>query len=149
MLSNEDSVRPPLCSKNCVPGGESLYDTQICKGEDMLRSLIRPLMGALLFALSSLPAHAGVEQKATQFVLCKSPNKEVRTIRILPESASPSNCTISYSKNGVEEVMGTNRALGTCQSILKNIQSNLENGNWSCRAVGSATVTTSSEVLRQ
>lgn len=93
-------------------------------------------------------AQASVDQKASTFVLCKN-KKEVRTIRILSEGDKADNCSITYSKGAVEEVVGSNRAMSTCKSILKNIQFNLEASKWSCRSVQSAQVTTGSEVLRQ
>lgn len=100
-----------------------------------------------LIGFSSVPAFAGVDQKATAFVLCKN-QKNVRTIQILPENKAE-NCKITYSKGGVEEVVGANRNMDTCKSILKNIQANLESSKWNCRNVGTAHVTTSSEVSRQ
>jgi hypothetical protein len=93
-------------------------------------------------------AQASVDQKASAFVLCKN-KKDVRTIRILPDGAKADNCSITYSKGGVEEVVGSNRAMATCKSIAKNIQFNLESSKWSCRNVQSAQVTTGSEVITQ
>jgi hypothetical protein len=89
-------------------------------------------------------AAAAIDQKATAFVLCKS-QKNVRTIRILPEKAE--SCTITYSKGGNEEVVGANRSLRTCKSILKSIQTNLESAKWNCRNVETAHLTTSGEAL--
>jgi hypothetical protein len=111
------------------------------------------VFGALATAISFLvsfavPAHAAVDQKPSAFVLCKN-KKNVRTIRVLPEGRGQDNCTITYSKGGSEEVVGSNRSLGTCKSILKNIQMNLETSNWNCRSVQSALVTTSSEAITQ
>lgn len=101
-----------------------------------------------LIASASLSAHAAKnEERATAFVLCKN-QKTVRTIRILPEQ-NPQNCRVTYSKGGVEEVVGANSSTGTCQTILKNIQANLESAKWNCRGAQAAVVTTSSEVLHQ
>lgn len=107
--------------------------------------------GVLIFLSVAVSARAALEQKAQAFVLCKS-QKEVRTIRILPDPSAkqPSGgCTITYSKGGIEEVMGVNRSLRNCQSILQGIQANLEASKWSCRNIHAAVVTTSSEVLGQ
>lgn len=91
-------------------------------------------------------ANAGSEQKAMAFVLCKN-QKDVRTIRVLPESKD--NCTVTYSKGGVEEVVGSNRSIQTCKSILKSVQDNLESSKkWNCRNVETASVTTSGELVR-
>jgi hypothetical protein len=90
-------------------------------------------------------AFAGVDQKASTFVLCKN-NKTVRTIRVSPENQS---CKVTYSKQGIDEVVGTNRSLTSCKSLVANIKSNLEASKWNCREVSTATVTTSSEVIAQ
>jgi hypothetical protein len=109
--------------------------------------MLRSVFGVMIFgAMISLPAHA-VDQKASAFVLCKN-QKNVRTIKILPDQGQQ-NCTISYSKGGVEEVVGSNRSMDTCQSILKNIRQNLQSSNWSCRNVQAAVVTTSKEISQQ
>ena len=107
-----------------------------------LVSLVTAVLLILAGLLTSRSAKAGTDQKATAFVLCKS-QKSVRTIRIIPEKAD--NCTITYSKNGSEEVVGANRSVQTCKSILKSIESHLESANWNCRNVESAHLMTSSE----
>ena len=101
---------------------------------------------AVSFAVSQ--AKASVDQKASAFVLCKN-KKDVRTIRVLPDGQKADNCTITYTKGSVEEVVGSNRSMTTCKSILKNIQFNLEASKWSCRNVRMAEVTTSSEISKQ
>lgn len=93
-------------------------------------------------------AMASVDQKTSAFVLCKN-KKDVRTLRILPDIAKRENCSITYSKGNTEEVVGSNRSISQCKSILKNIQANLESSHWSCRSVQSAQITTSGEVTKQ
>lgn len=95
----------------------------------------------------SFAAQAAVDQKASNFVICKH-RKDVRTIRILPELEKADNCTVTYSKGSTEEVVGGNRNMKTCKSILRNIQSNLQHSSWSCRSVETARVLSSSEVIR-
>lgn len=106
----------------------------------------------LVFSVTMLilaqAAGAAVDEKVSTFVLCKN-KKDVRTLRILPESDKPENCKITYSKGGSEETMGSNRSLNSCKSILKSIQANLEASNWSCRSVQTAHVTTGSQVVHQ
>lgn len=115
----------------------------------MGRAIGRSAVGLFLTFVAANVAFAGSDEKASAFVLCKQ-QKNVRTIRILPDQrTTQGGCIISYSKNGIDEVVGTNRTMGSCQSILKSIQTNLESAKWNCRTVGSATVTTSSEILRQ
>ena len=99
------------------------------------------------FALSSASA-MGAEQKVMQFVMCKN-QKTVRTIRITPEQADPKDCQVTYSKSGVDEVVGQSRSLSSCKTILKNIQDNLESSKFNCKTVGNAAVSYSSEVTVQ
>jgi hypothetical protein len=106
-------------------------------------------MAAMVTAAQvSVVANAAIEQKTSAFVLCKF-KKDVRTIRILGNAKGSENCTISYTKGGTEEVVAVNRTMSSCTSILKNIQSNLERSNWSCRGVNSAKVMSSTEVSAQ
>lgn len=99
-------------------------------------------------ALLASNAGAAVAQKASAFVLCKN-KKDVRTIRVLPDAGKNENCTITYTKGGVEEIVGSNRSMNTCMSIMKNIQFNLESSKWSCRNVSSADVMTGTELGSQ
>ncbi len=117
--------------------------------------MIVPISMLIFFGFHG--ASAAVDQKASAFVLCKN-QKNVRTIKILPNGMAaqkpaaqkpPAGCAVSYSKGGVDEVVGTNRSLDTCKSILKSIQYNLETSKWSCRSVQSAVVTTGREVSIQ
>ena len=112
-----------------------------------------------VFASGFSSAAFAADQKASAFVLCKN-QKNVRTIKILPDKsielepktagAKPLNgCAVSYSKSGVDEVVGTNKSLDTCKSILKSIQFNLETSKWSCRTVQTAVVTTSKEAVTE
>ena len=96
----------------------------------------------LLISLNFTFGLASTDSKATAFVLCKN-QKNVRTIRILGDKAD--NCTITYSKNGAEEVVGANRSVQTCKSILKSIEGRLEEAKWTCRNVESAHLMTSGE----
>lgn len=111
--------------------------------------MVRIYLGLCVIALvMAQAAAAAVDEKASTFVLCKN-KKDVRTLRILPETDKPENCKITYSKGATEETMGSNRSLGSCKSILKSIQTNLEASNWSCRSVQTAHVTTGSQVVHQ
>ena len=110
------------------------------------RHSVLTLIAVLAIIFGLRPVSAATEQNAKAFVLCKS-QKNVRTIRILPE-IKDDNCTITYSKGGAEEVVGANRSYKTCQSILKSIQTNLEAAKWSCRHVGMAHLSTSSEISK-
>lgn len=101
---------------------------------------------ALLFSLVlGTFAHAAEDQKVMDYVLCKH-EKTVRTIRITPEKAAPNDCQVTYSKSGVDAVVGQSRSLSSCRSILKNIQENLESSKWNCKQIDSAKISYSNEV---
>ncbi len=106
------------------------------------------LLSLILLMLAGSDAFASLDQKATAFVLCKN-RKDVRTIRIIADGEKQDSCTITYSKGQNEQVVGNNRSVNSCRSILKGIQHNLETSHWSCRSVQSAMVTTGSELSRQ
>ncbi len=91
-------------------------------------------------------ARAGEDQKVAQYVLCKH-ERTVRTIRITPEKGGAQDCQVMYSKSGVDDIVGQSRSLSSCQSILKNIQENLEAAKWSCRRIESAKVSYSDEMV--
>ncbi len=103
----------------------------------------------LIFLIVSpvVQLQAGVDQRASAFVLCKH-QKSVRTIRILQSPKGLDKCTVTYTKGGTEEVLGAYHAMSTCQSILVGVRGNLESSDWNCRSVHSAAISTSSEVIR-
>lgn len=105
------------------------------------------LLGSL-FLPNFKAVNASTNQKLSAFVICKN-KKNVRTLRIFPDGTKADNCTVTYSKGAVEEIVGSNRSTTTCNSILKNIQFNLEAAKWSCRSVQTAEVTLGSEVSHQ
>lgn len=96
-----------------------------------------------LTSVTSTVAQAA-DEKASSFVLCKNANKNVRSLRVMP---SKEGCTATYTKGGVDEVVGSDRSPSSCKSILAKIQDTLESSKWNCRQVGTATLTTS-EVVR-
>ncbi len=99
----------------------------------------------LLFLAIGISAHASLDQKASAFVLCKN-QKNVRTIRITPDEAEKRGCTVTYSKSGVDEIVGGNRSYDACKSVLHSIQLTLEASRWNCRNVGQAHLTYSSDI---
>lgn len=107
------------------------------------------ILGASLMASAvTSVARAAADQKVMEYVLCKN-QKVVRTIRITPETGEPQDCQVTYSKAGSDEVVGQSRSLASCQSILGNIQRNLESSKWNCKKVGNAKVSYGSEVTVQ
>jgi hypothetical protein len=106
----------------------------------------------LRFALVALVAVGftsfaqAADQKASEFVLCKNKAKNVRTLRVMGDAK---NCKVTYSKGGVEEQVGEHSSKESCSSIVDRMKETLQSSNWNCKEVGTATVTTSSEVSRQ
>jgi hypothetical protein len=107
-------------------------------------------LGCAVVALSlvSVVSSAGIDQKAAAYVLCKN-QKNVRTIRVTTDPNQNDVCSITYTKGGLDEVVGANRNLSACKSILQSIRANLEDSNWNCRNISKAGVSTSSEAVKQ
>lgn len=108
---------------------------------------IQLLVASFGLVLASASAQA-VEQKPLKFVLCKN-QKTVRSIRITPEKSDKASCQVTYSKAGVDEVVGESRSVKDCGTILQNIQANLESSQWDCKSKGSASVSFSNQVSVQ
>lgn len=72
-------------------------------------------------------------------VLCKH-NKSVRTLRI--EMGDDKKCRAIYTKQGVDETIGSGQDPNSCAEIVSNVRKNLEEGNWVCREVKEARVST-------
>ncbi len=105
------------------------------------------LFVAAMVSLSGLARAA--EQKPLKYVLCKNNQKMVRTIRITPENTAAATCKVTYSKTGMDEVVGQSRSASDCNSILKNIQDNLASSQWNCKNVGRASIQYSNAVSIQ
>lgn len=88
------------------------------------------------------------DQKPLKYVLCKNNQKTVRTIRITPEK-SDASCKVTYSKTGVDEVVGQSRSVSDCKTILQKIQDNLASSDWNCKNVGNASIQYSNAVSVQ
>jgi hypothetical protein len=71
------------------------------------------------------------------YILCKSVGW-VRTIRV---DAVDQGCQTTYTKAGVDRVVGQSKSLRSCRSFLSNIRSNLEKNKWGCRDIKSAQIT--------
>ena len=96
-------------------------------------------MSFLLLAVGPLIALA--LQNPETFVLCRL-NQSVRTIMVQVDKEG--SCSTTYTKNGVDQNVGSGRNLSSCMSFLNNIKDNLEKSNWQCRQVA-ATVTSDKE----
>jgi hypothetical protein len=79
------------------------------------------------------------------FVMCKH-EKAVRTLRI--DVGNNQKCRAVYTKQGVDETVGNSTVMSDCEEVVIKIRKHLEEGNWNCRDVKEArisTVQTSSE----
>ncbi len=102
---------------------------------------MRAIIVFLAFVGCSFVVDASIQQKPSQFVMCKN-QKAVRTIRITPDQEG---CKTTYSKGGVDEVVENNSQIGKCKDRLKSLQENLQASNWTCKQKRSE-VTISGEV---
>ena len=68
-------------------------------------------------------------------VLCKH-NKTVRTLRI--EIDAEKKCRAIYTKQGVDETIGSGQYLNSCEAIVGGVRKNLEEAKWNCREVKEA-----------
>lgn len=68
------------------------------------------------------------------YVLCKN-SKIVRTIRVDKKSNSEHVCKTTYTKLGVDRVIGESTSIKGCYNFLNNVKSNLESANWKCRDI--------------
>lgn len=78
-------------------------------------------------------------KKNISYMICRH-GKDVRTIQV--KSKSEEGCTVSYIKAGVESSVADSKWKGRCYDVLRNIQSNLEKSNWSCKDISDARVST-------
>ena len=80
-------------------------------------------------------AHADIGES---LVLCKR-DKTVRTLRI--EKGIDDKCKAIYTKQGLDQVMGSSQKSEACEEIVASIRKNLEEGGkWTCREVKEARV---------
>lgn len=86
------------------------------------------------------PTDAGPTPKIS-YLLCRR-ETQVRTVRVTQKG---SRCTATYTKAGVDEVVGNSSSQAKCYQVLNNIKINLEKGNWKCKDISESRVSLSSE----
>jgi hypothetical protein len=74
-------------------------------------------------------------------VICKN-EKSVRTLRVDKNSAG---CRAIYTKQGVDQVVGSSTRDNGCDIIVDGIRKTLEGSVWKCRDVKEAVVSNLSE----
>jgi len=81
-------------------------------------------------------AEAAIEKPS--FIMCKN-KKIIRTVRVEP-TMDPKGCITTYTKAGIDRVVGTGIHIRSCVNFLNNIKTNLEKANWNCRDISTAKV---------
>lgn len=97
--------------------------------EKYKKALVAVAMPVLFF--SSL-AYADI---GDAMVLCKH-NKTVRTLRV--ETGSDSKCKAIYTKQGVDQTIGSSGDVNTCSEVIAGVRKTLEEAKWNCRDVKEA-----------
>ncbi|XGC81608.1 hypothetical protein ACES2L_03830 [Bdellovibrio bacteriovorus] len=101
--------------------------------EKNIKALCATAMTVLFF--SSL-ANADI---GDSLVLCKN-NKTVRTLRV--EMGKDEKCRAIYTKQGVDETIGSGQNVDSCVEFVSNVRKNLEEAKWNCREVKEARTST-------
>ena len=94
----------------------------------------------LLFGATLLSAFATPTMALT--IICKN-DKQVRTLRT--DKATDGGCRAVYTKQGVDQVVGSSVRKNGCETILENIRKNLEGNVWKCKDVKEAAVSNLTE----
>jgi hypothetical protein len=71
------------------------------------------------------------------YLICKN-NKLVRTLRVTKRSNG--GCTATYTKEGVDQVVGNSWAVERCSRIINGIKDTLEKHDWKCKDISEARV---------
>lgn len=102
---------------------------QISKAKN-IKALFSVTMTVLFFSSFSYAADLG-----DSLVLCKN-NKNVRTLRV--EVGQDQICRAIYTKQGVDETIGSGQNHDSCIEFVGNVRKNLEDAKWNCREVKEA-----------
>jgi hypothetical protein len=79
------------------------------------------------------------QETRPSYIICKN-NNLVRTVRIEKTAHS---CKTTYTKNGVDNVVGRSRTESLCSDVLDKIRENLESASWQCKDITKSRVSTS------
>ncbi len=83
---------------------------------------------------------AGLTDKNATYLICKN-HAVVRTLRV---SKKPNGgCMATYTKDGVDQVVGQSWTSERCSKVIGNIRENLEKANWKCKDISEARVSSS------
>ena len=67
-------------------------------------------------------------------VLCKH-NKNVRTLRI---EKNEQKCRAIYTKQGVDQTIGSSQSSNSCEEYIAGVRKTLEDAQWNCREIKEA-----------
>jgi hypothetical protein len=79
-------------------------------------------------------------EKEATYLICKN-KASVRTLRV--QTRKNGSCFTTYTKNGVDQVVSNTSDHGRCSKVMSNIRENLEKGNWKCKDISEARVSSS------
>lgn len=85
----------------------------------------------LLIAFASVGAQIPMSAEPIDYWACRSAGT-VRTVSVDSVKESDFSCITTYSKNGVEQVVGRGTWMVSCQKIAENILQNLKSAQWKC-----------------
>jgi len=86
-----------------------------------------------------LEAPVGGVADAT-YLICKN-KAVVRTLRVSKKQNG--GCMATYTKDGVDQVVGNSWTIERCAKVIGNIRENLEKANWKCKDISEARVSSS------
>jgi hypothetical protein len=78
--------------------------------------------------------------KDATYLICKN-KAVVRTLRVSKKSNG--GCLATYTKDGVDQVVGQSWATERCSKVIGNIRENLEKAHWKCKDISEARVSSS------
>lgn len=91
-------------------------------------------------ALPAVPTNITPDAKDATYLICKN-KTVVRTLRV---SKKPNGgCMATYTKDGVDQVVGNSWTTERCAKVIGNIRENLEKANWKCKDISEARVSSS------
>jgi hypothetical protein len=96
---------------------------------------------AFLFLIAVTSASSGTLGASTSVgstILCRSTDKSVRTLR--SDKTPEGGCRAVYTKQGVDQVVGSSTRENGCTSILITIRKTLESSSWKCKETKSGVV---------
>ena len=88
----------------------------------------------LLVFLLSISLTSSASAKQIQFVICQL-GRHVRTIRVDVDKDTRKGCRTTYTKRGVDHVVGSGLYSHSCVGFLENVQENLQKASWKCRSL--------------